>query len=101
MPRRYRSSRRFVVSRAKWSPHFKSFSMSSGTYLLSLVDNSFSTATPTPSVIKVKHVKVEGDVQLVGTFASMTNLSLSGKDFRISRMMYLAPILYAALRSQL
>ena len=36
-----------------------------------------------------------------GTFASMANLSVSGKDFSISLMIYLAPMLYDAFRSQL
>ena len=35
-----------------------------------------------------------------GTFASMPNLDVTGKDFRISRIKYLAPILYDAERSQ-
>ena len=35
-----------------------------------------------------------------GTFAVMSNLAVSGKDFSISRIKYLAPMLYDAERSQ-
>ena len=36
-----------------------------------------------------------------GTFASVSNLTVSGKDLRISLTKYLAPMLYDADRSQL
>ena len=55
-----------------------------------------SSALRLISVAKVQVVLLEHE----GTFASMSNLDVTGKDFRISRIKYLAPMLYDADKSQ-
>ena len=58
------------------------------------------TAKTAFSLINVDKVQVLL-LEHSGTFAEMSNPAVTGKDLSISRIKYLAPILYEAFRSQL
>ena len=64
--------------------------------------NSYATKDTSSAfrLINVDHVQVLL-LAAWGTSASSANLSLAGKDFKISRIKYRAPMLYDAERSQL
>ena len=65
MPRKSNSSRKIYYPKKKWAPHFKIFSCTTASIITSICDNTLSTASPTPNIIKVKHIKVDADINVL------------------------------------
>ena len=69
MSRKYQAKKVVYKKKDKWSPIFKFFSLNTASIIGSLVENPAQTANPTPTVLKVSHVKVQADVQINGSVA--------------------------------
>lgn len=84
MPRRYYRRTRTIVraARKKWGSNIKEFDFNTegdarnqvGT--VTLVENSASTATPTPVILKVGNFKVQGDAAFITSGTGRVGLSI-------------------------
>lgn len=73
MARRYYRRRTVVrAPKKKWASNMQIGSLASGSETAKvLVENSVQTATPTPIILKVGNIKLQGDVNIINTTSSI------------------------------